>query len=374
MVSRLVLGCLSVLVCLVLVEAAFRPGPWFLPSGAYGAGERHAELGMNTHGREMIYNKIRYVVRTPNAEGFLDATHERRKPDGVRRVGFFGDSYVESAQVEESDVFFRRLGAQLAPGVETLGFGMSGWGTFHAFRAFQVFAPKYDLDVAVYVFVENDLGDQLYELARHRGAGSAYPFAELTDDVPEGFRERWVVEPGTEPFFQGFAKFLQRHSLLAHVVQQRLFLLRDQGLQVRADPMAREMGRAAEGVPDSNDLASTWPKEWADPARELAERVLRAWAREAENQGVALTILYVPRGEDHLRGKIASEDTWKPWLEQTCARLAIPLIDPTGALASEVDSGQSVYDDHWTPAGHQVVARVLAEHELLRGEATSAGP
>ena len=101
----------------------------------------------------------------------------------------------------------------------------------------------------------------------------------------------------------------------------------------------------------------------------LGEGVLRAWAEEAEDLGVALTILYVPRGEDHIRGKIASEDTWKPWLEQTSERLGIPLIDPTSALASALRSGHSVYDDHWTPAGHRVIARELAEHDL---EKTSA--
>ena len=83
----------------------------------------------------------------------------------------------------------RRLPALLAPrAVETLGFGLSGWGTLQALRAFEVMAPRYDVDLAVYVFVENDPGDNALALSEHRH-DAAMPYAELADEPP-GYRVR----------------------------------------------------------------------------------------------------------------------------------------------------------------------------------------
>lgn len=358
----LLTSAIAVVLCLLFVEFALRAFPPLLPAGVYGAGVRHSELGMNVHSQRVIYNKVRRVTRIPNAEGFLDTGHARTKPAGRLRVGFFGDSYVEAAQVPLEAVFYRQLGVLLAPRVETLGFGMSGWGTAQARRAFAVFAPAYELDAAIYVFVENDLGDQLYDLAaRTRERSSAYPHAQLDDSAADGFRERWVLEPGSESLVWSAAKWLQRHSLLAHVVRERVAILRTHGVRIRADPSARQMTEITRKVPRSTDLPGTWPAEWAVPAQELGRRVLAAWARDAREQGVRFAVLYVPRSEDHLLGRIEDDQTWKRWLQRTCAELGIDLIDPSDALRARLRAGASVYDDHWTPAGHEVIASVLAD-------------
>jgi hypothetical protein len=372
LLAGLLLVAGSVVVSLAAVEAALRFVPGLLPAGAYGGGVMHPELGMNVHGAPLIYNKVRRVTRQPNREGFLDVEHARAKPAGVRRIGFFGDSYVESAQVPLETVFYRQLGARLAPGVETLGFGVSGWGTVHGLRAFRAFAPAYALDTVVYVFVENDLGDQLYPLAvATRAPSSARPYAQLDDAAPAGFSERWIRQPGSESLAWRFAKLLQRHSLLAHVVQERIGILRSQGVSVRLDRAAAEMSEAAGAVPRSTDLPGTWPAEWAAQARELGRRVLAAWAAEAAAQGRSFFVLYVPRSEDQLRGAIAPDQTWKPWLERTCAELGIALIDPSEALHAVLAGGVPVYDDHWTPEGHRVIAQVL-ERALVTEPAPAA--
>jgi hypothetical protein len=364
LLAGVVIATASVALCLLLVEAVLRLVPAALPAGVYGSGVRHPELGTNVYAGPVIYNRVRRSTRVPNHDGFLDTEHERAKPAGVLRIGFFGDSYVEAYQVPLDAVFYRRLGAALAPRIETLGFGMSGWGTYQGFRAYRILAPAYALDAAVYVFVENDLGDQLYELAaRTRSPSSAYPFAQLEDAAPDGFSERWTLEPGRESPGWRFAKALQRHSLLAHIVRERLALLASQGMHLRAEPEAEQMAQATRGVPLSTDLPGTWPAAWAEPAQELGRRVLAAWARDAAQRGVRFAVLYVPRSEAQLRGEIPLDQTWKPWLEATSAELGIPLVDPSEALREQLVAGRSVYDDHWTPAGHEVIATVL--HEFL---------
>jgi hypothetical protein len=367
------LAAAVMLALLIAIEAGFRLFPGLLPAMSFGSGRYDPELGMNVHGSRVVYNKVRYVAREPNRRGFMDVDHALAKPAGVVRVGFFGDSYVEALQVPLDAVFFRRLAERLGPRVETFGFGISGWGTLHALQAYRVFGAQYDLDLAVYVFVENDLGDNAFEIAGHGGAaGSAMPYAELAD-APEGYRVRWRVEPGQEPWWHSAAKFVQRHSMLAHLVKSRLDLLRSGGVQIRATRQAGEMSGVAGTVPNQNDLPATWPPEYAERARSLGEHLLADFRDEAAARGAELLVLYVPRGEDQLTGALRRDDTWLPWLEATCARLGIPLLDPSDALRARLAAGERMYDDHWTPAGHEVVAETLAREIEPRLE-TGASP
>lgn len=369
LLANLLLAGFAIGFVVVALEAAFRIVPAFLPAGVYGAGRLEPALRMNVHGTRLIYNKAGYVVRTPNRDGFMDVDHERAKPPGAVRVGFFGDSYVESVQVPLEDVFFRRLAERAGPPLEPFAFGVSGWGTLHAFEAWKVLSERYDLDAAYYVFVENDLGDNALEIGGRRGPSDAKPFAELTDEPP-GYRVQWARPAADAPWWRGIAKWLQRHSLLAHVVYERAAQLRAYGVSMRQSRANADMTGTAGTVPDANDLASTWPRPYAERATRLAEHVLAEWKREAEARGVPLAVLYVPRAEDQLTGLLPADDTWLPWLRETTARLGLPLVDPSGALLARVRTGERVYRDHWTPHGHDAVAQALAEHlaEWLREE------
>jgi hypothetical protein len=365
------LAALALVAVIVAIEAAFRIAPsLLLPAGSYGAGRLHPDLALNVHGAPVLYNKTRFLERHPNHEGFMDVDHTREKSAGRTRVGFFGDSYVEAVQVPLEDVFFRRLAATSGADIEPIAFGMSGWGTLHAMRAWETFGDAYDLDVIVYVFVENDLGDQAWEIARHRDGRMTMPYAVLAEGDP-GFAIHWPVESDRVPLWYRTAKRIQSHSLLAQVVFHRWQTLRGQGVRVRASRDAIAMDERAASIPDSNDLPGSWPPAYVEVAEGLGERVLRAWKAGVDADGDQLVVLYVPRSQEQLLGSIPLEDTWKPWLDRTCARLGIELIDPSEALRKRLAEGEAVYDDHWTAAGHEVIAELLAQR--LRKEVRSAG-
>lgn len=346
----------------LLAEGALRAFPALIPPGVYGAGRFDPILGMHVRAGDVLYTRGEVVRKRANPDGFLDATHGTAKPPGTLRVGFFGDSYVEANQVPNEDTFVRRLPALLAPrAVETLGFGLSGWGTLQALRAFEVLAPRYDVDVALYVFVENDPGDNELGLSEHRHH-AAMPYAELAD-APPGYRVREAEPPVRSPLFAA-AKWVQERSLLAQVVWVRLRLLQEEGLRPTARAGEREMRerapRAAGARPDPNDLPSSWPAGERAGALLLAERILAEWQRRAVAEGRTLAVLYLPRGHDALRGVLGPEDTWLPWLHATCERLGVPLFDPREALAARLAEGADVYSDHLTREGHAVLARFLA--------------
>ena len=348
---------------LLLLELMLRLFPALLPAGGYGFGVFSQELGMGVHGGTVLYNKVRPIEREANHDGFLDIDHDREKKPGILRIGFFGDSYVEAEQVERGQMFYRVLGDRLATlQVETLGFGISGWGTLHAYLAERVYGPLYDLDAVVYVFVENDLGDNLYKINVGQQTSQLMPFGELSEAEP-GFSLRWVRDPHEKDKIRSLLKLIQRHSRLAQVVYSRISLLRARGVQVHADTAAVEMMERAGWVPDPSSAPDTWPPEIRQEAEELGRRVLARWRADLRARNVPFFVLYVPRGEGQLTGETPLESTWRPWLGRVTAELGIPLIDPSAALAARLAAGEPMFPDHFSPAGHEVVARVL-EAEL----------
>lgn len=358
----LALAAASLAAAALTAEVVLRAFPWVIPPGVYGAGRFDPVLGMHVRVGEVLYTRGEVVRKPANADGFLDARHARAKPPGTLRVGFFGDSYVEANQVPNDDTFVRRLPALLAPrAVESLGFGLSGWGTVQALRAFEVMAPRYDVDLAVYVFVENDPGDNALSLSAHRH-DAAMPYAELSPEPP-GYEVREASPPQPSPLLAA-AKRIQERSLLAQVVWVRLRLLQREGLRPRARAAEREMSERAPrrpGVrPDPNDLPGSWPENERAQVLALAERILAHWADRAAADRRLLAVLYVPRGHDALRGGVGREDTWLPWLEAACARLGLPLLDPAPALTARLSEGTPVYGDHLTREGHAALARYLA--------------
>lgn len=104
------------------------------------------------------------------------------------------------------------------------------------------------------------------------------------------------------------------------------------------------------------------------------EAILREWKAVEEGAGRAFTVLYVPRGEDQLAGRLADTETWHPWLVDVCRRNEIRLIDPSRPLAHHLHEGVRVYDDHWTPAGHRAIASVLAEELAVSSASRSSIP
>jgi len=119
--------------------------------------------------------------------------------------------------------------------------------------------------------------------------------------------------------------------------------------------------------PDPNDIPTSWSKRERGEVLLLAERILADWQRSANAGGRGLAVLYVPRGNDMLTGLLTEQESWLPWLRGACAKLGIPLLDPRTALRARMEAGDPVFDDHWTPAGHETIAHFLAEELVSSG-------
>jgi hypothetical protein len=207
--------------------------------------------------------------------------------------------------------------------------------------------------------VENDPADNSYAVSAGRRL-SPLPLAESSQDPP-GYAIRRPERRGSQSVWLPLAKALQRHSLVSQLLFVRFRLLREQGVRLRARAEDREMSGRAQGSWDSAAVPATWPAPLREEAARVGRAILAEWKRVADADGRDFSVLYVPRSEAQLDGTLPEADTWLPWLREVCRDLSIRLVDPSDALRRRQREGVPVYDDHWSPEGNVVVARVLAE-------------
>lgn len=88
----------------------------------------------------------------------------REKPPGTKRIGIFGDSFVENRRLpvqysftEPLDHLLNRSGEDF----EVLNFGNDGYGTDQSYLLYADEGASLDLDVVLYAYYSNDLGDNV---------------------------------------------------------------------------------------------------------------------------------------------------------------------------------------------------------------------
>jgi len=92
-----------------------------------------------------------------NSHGQRDRERTLKKPDGVMRILLLGDSVVEGHGLREPETISRRLEELYDDGsTEVLNFGVSAYCTLAEIELLEVKGLRFDPDVVVLVFVEND--------------------------------------------------------------------------------------------------------------------------------------------------------------------------------------------------------------------------
>lgn len=102
-----------------------------------------------------------HVKQKSNKFGFLDRDHDLEKPEGVYRILFLGDSYIEAVQVAIKDkvhsILERKLNEKRMPKkVECIALGFSGFGTANQLLYYENLGKKFNPDLVVVLFIAND--------------------------------------------------------------------------------------------------------------------------------------------------------------------------------------------------------------------------
>jgi len=112
-----------------------------------------------------------------NSQGWRDREHPLAKPAGTYRIAILGDSYAEAMQVDIERTFWWLLPQKLAAcgfaaarEIETLNFGVSGYGTGHALLTLRERVWAYHPDMVLLAFFPgNDVRNNSAALEHEMG-------------------------------------------------------------------------------------------------------------------------------------------------------------------------------------------------------------
>jgi len=263
------------------------------------------------------------VVIETNAWGLRGPEYDL-DPDGIHVV-VLGDSYAFGWGVEEEDSFPRELERLLRErfgdlSLTVINAGIPGYGLYQQIEMLRHIRRHVPLDVVISTFsLANDPVDEL-RIAR-------YTPDRLRDYVPA------VRDPAS------FVSWLSRSSRTVSLLDQRT-----RSLQLF-------LANAGAG------------------ARDLAAASMTRLIDECDEVGTPLLVVVVPQRNQILRGGVAG---WfagqltrklRALPREITRRYGVPLVELTASLAS-VQQRVDAYlpnDAHWSPAGHEAVARAVAE-------------
>ena len=289
----------SVLVTCLLAEVALRVARINTPSTVEfvpGKGLRRVPGSTYVHAKEG-HSSGRF-----NAHGFRDVERDVKKPAGGYRIEIFGDSFVDALQVELPDSFPARLEKAIAgtgrTGVEVLNLGQSGFGTTDECLRFQNFGKAFAPDVVVVaLFVGNDLRNNSKTLntesVTYYYVLGADGRLTLDSSLPDAYERN-------RTFVQRAFQSVKRHSYLASLVSERLYLLRRAKTAKETKSKVETAVPAASGtlppLDDFNLYVDDPPPVWKD-AWAVTEAVLLKFRDDVTASGARFVVMTIPAAE-----------------------------------------------------------------------------
>lgn len=374
----------STLVSLALVEIALRllgPG-----SPQLYRADALTGYGLRPGARGRWTQEGNSLVRI-NRRGFHDRDWTSTPPPGTLRIAVLGDSFTEALQVPEGDSWVRRLPEAMAAttpcpllkafpgGVETLNFGVGGYGTGQSWLTWQRDARPLKPRIVLHaIYFENDLRDNL-EGGSATAAAPTFHWRDGALVIDTRFLQRADHRFRLSPLGQAASWMVARSRLLQLVKEARDRLRPAAGAECpptgcSAFPLGSDGARLY--GPDGGDLEAGWP---------VLNAILRRWSQEAREAGSTLVVtslttppqLWPDKAERDRQARRHQLDWLRP--EKRLARLlaaqGIPYLPLAPALREQADADGLVAHGfagqkpgpgygHWNRDGHQAAARALA--------------
>jgi hypothetical protein len=385
-IKNAALACASVAVTVVLAEGALRvagfsyPNFW-RPDPVTGSSLRPGMEGwQRDEGR--AYVKI-------NAQGLRDREHQVQKPAGIYRIAVLGDSYAEAMQVDVERTFWSLLPKRLescgfAAGkrIETVNFGVSGYGTANELLTLRTRVWPYSPDMVLLAFFP---GNDVRNNSKGLETEKFWPFFSFKDG-------RLLIDTSfsDDPEFKEKQRIAVQRAALQDM---RLYqVLR----RVRAGNIAQHFHNAPGAAAAAAGEKLTEPgldeqvfREPAEPkwqeAWEITDRLVLAANEETRSHAgrFVLAILSTPGTvypNPQMRARYAASLGVKSLfypeerLQRLGAQHGFDVLALAPAMQSEADKKHVFLHGfentkpgfgHWNEAGHALAAELIAA-ELCR--------
>ena len=256
---------------------------------------------------------------------------------GVLRIAVFGDSFTFGDEVALVDTWGAALERGLAArGVpaEVLNFGVNAYGTDQAYLRWQRSGRRYQPAVVVLGFQPENVLRNLNVFRPLYFMGSEVPLSKprfvVRDDALA------LVNQPTVPLARLRAALaaLPAEPTFAY---ERFFVPHESPWWLRTRMTATVATLVANARSDPFNLS--------EEARDLANRIVAAFAAEVRATGAAFVIVHLPRRED-VRTLAARRPLWyEPLLRDLDAHYTV--VRPESVMAADDDAS-------WAPHGHYV--------------------
>jgi lysophospholipase L1-like esterase len=372
--SRVLLLGVGLCVALLLGEALVRlagAGEATLSRGTLHA--FHAEVGWTcAPGLDARYvSSGNFDARIVcNDLGQRGARIPEAKTAGTSRILALGDSFMWGYGVENEEMLSERL-TRLLPSTEVVNLAASGYSTVQELVRFEAEGVTYAPDLALLAFTWNDLGDNFDEKKGGR------PIVEPREDG--GFEI--VNRPVRRPWKPVHWQWLRHNSRLFNFVDYARQVVR---AELRIWRHEREELEQKPGTPlwdkrDHKPLDFS-PRELfgaasaeIDLAWSAVENLLARIDMLARRSGGRLVVVANANRQSMQRaafersfgnGPDLDWDRPSRRLAEICERLGIDFLDLNPVFRAEPDPAALFFpsNSHYSPRGHEVAARVVAEH------------
>lgn len=315
-------------VCCLLSETYFR---LFSPQKLLPRYVTDSGFGVKVHWPNLVTRhttgEYRITIRTNSLGMRADREYSFEKPPGVRRIVGLGDSFTIGYEVEVENCYLSRLERSLrdsGQAVEVLNLGVSGFGTAEELIMLRERGFKFDPDVVIVGYFDNDIGDNT----------RSQLFALKEDGSLIQRNSSYLPAVKAQDFLFSFAayRFLSENSHL-------LCFVREQASEIVQKRM-RKKSAAVQSL--TNDDES-----------KLTAALLDEIKRECDARGVRFYVLVIP-----------SPDNTSNFPQAFLKNVGPDNIIDMRPVQAEPIQTQVLYwqksDGHWNPSGHKLAAETLA--------------
>lgn len=323
-----------------------------------------------------------------NSDGLRDREHSLVKPKDTYRIAIVGDSYSEAFQVDVDRAFWavtrERLGTCAALGdlqVETINFGVSGFGTGQQMRVVRHRVWKYDPDLVLLAFVNNDVRNNSLVLERD----PSIPYFVLEDG-----------ELVLDDSYLTSESYTRRTSTIRRIrreigARSRVLQLINELSQIRARQEIASSQIAPSHYMYAEPSEPVWIDAWAVTDALILKMAEEVGAKGARFVVAAVTDRYqvdpdIERRQRYLE-EVGGEDLRYP--EKRLRGLAlrgrfelVALAEPLGRYAEATGECLHGFENavpcggHWNELGHRLAGEIIADSICMQlaAEGRSAPP
>lgn len=280
-----------------------------------------------------------------NSKGLRDKEYDYGRSNGKKRILVLGDSLAWGYGVEQEETFSERLEELLQPDVEVINAGVFGYGTDQAMLYYKNEGYKYQPDLLLVLFLENDLVDNTKN-TRH---GFPKPKFVLND----GKLELTHVPVPQKPIPSPSGTFAGKPQLQINVSSLKKFFATHSMAYLYVTTTLKSQPVISDFLYSHGMIKS--------PGLDITQAIIAEFHRTVKSQNAQLVFIFPPYDRSFHTGALPYSCRK---IMEFCQKEGIDCLDAVRPLYQYQLQSKKVlwfrHDPHPTKEGHQALASLVA--------------